>query len=803
MIDQHPVTYFQGKPARALYAAAAPRGLQLSPLSLLAAILVLASPLRSQVIAAYEQTPPGINMSRAATNNISSGSARAATLRNYGAGNGLELAARFSPGGPSRASWDFPINADLSKLAAVQLKLYCARPALARQFNVYIKAGATWYSASFAPEGKGSWEEIVIPKSRFAPEGAADSWQHCSLLRLAAWSGGDGQLSIHLAELHFLPANVNAALLRSGVKDCKESYRYARHIGDALFQIGVLPAVVDEPDCAGTTIRPFAICMLAYPPAASLAQNNALLYSLKRGGKLCVFHSLSPILGTEMELPAGKFTLASAAGLTLGGVLPSPSLLPNSRPFRQQSTAFLALQQLPPQLQVAAWWADSSGRRTSWPAIVECPKGFWMTHVYLNQDPVPGAMTLAAMLARYAPELFPQAAKFLHYQSRQRYLDAAAAGQKESRELLNEAATAYKKGQFSQAIDLARLSQDALANSAGGNANAAAASARRDEIRALWCRRAEGLPGRSWDETAALLAQGRFNALFPHVASAYNAAYPSALVPTRGSGKALSEAIAAGRRHRLAVHAWLSCLGVEDAGENTLEALRRAGRLQRNESGKILSWLCPTQPANRELLQKLVAELASNYPVDGVQLDLIRYPETHSCYCTSCRSSFEAYLGRSLAAWPAAVLGSGAERLSWQAFRQDVINGLVAELARTARQTRPGIIVSAAVYPDARSAKVMVGQDWPLWLKQGWVDLLCPMNYRSSTALFAGDLQRQIQLLGSGDRIVAGIGVSSERLELGELQRQIAASRSAKTRGYILFELTPREAYDLIPKLSP
>lgn len=766
--------------------------------------LVTLIPLRAQVTAAYEQRPPGINMARAATNSITSGSARAATLRSYGAINGLELNAHFAQGGPARASWDFPINANLSNLAAVQLKLYCSRPALARQFNVYIKAGETWYSAIFSPVGKGSWEEIVIPKTRFVPEGAADSWQHCSLIRLAAWQGSSGQLTIHLAELHFLPANVNAALLRSGGKNLQESYRYARHLGDSLFQIGILPAVLEEPDCAGTAIRPFAMSILAYPPAASPAQNSALIYALKRGSKLCAFHALSPILATEMELPAGKFTTAGAAGLSLGGVIPTATQLPGARPFRQQSSAFLAVQQLPPQLQVAAWWADSNGRTTTWPAIIECPKGFWMTHVYLNQDPGPGAMTIAAMLARHTPDTFQNASKFLYYQTRQLYLDATPSSRQTGQRLLNDAAAAYKQSQFQTAIDLARQCQDALADAGSAiGPGASVRTVRRDEIRAVWSRRPDGLPGQSWDSTAAILARGRFNAVFPHVVSAYSAAYPSALVPQSGRGDELAEAISACRRHRLAIHAWMSCLGVEDASDSTLQALRRQGRLQQNEAGATRDWLCPAQLSNRKLLVGIVTELVSRYALDGVQFDLIRYPETHSCFCPSCRKSFELYLRRPLSSWPASVMGSGDDRQAWQAFRQDLINSLVAELAKAARDARPGIAISAAVYPDLTSAKTMVGQNWLLWLNKGWVDFICPMNYRASTALFAGDLDRQTHLLGNGDKIIAGIGVSSERLELSELQRQIAATRAANARGYIFFELTPREAYDLIPKLSP
>ena len=46
--------------------------------------------------------------------------------------------------------------------------------------------------------------------------------------------------------------------------------------------------------------------------------------------------------------------------------------------------------------------------------------------------------------------------------------------------------------------------------------------------------------------------------------------------------------------------------------------------------------------------------------------------------------------------------------------------------------------------------------------KERLLDFVCPMNYRSSSALFANDLSRQKQQLGGLESILPGIGVSSE-----------------------------------------
>ncbi|HOG52096.1 MAG TPA: hypothetical protein PKY10_16025, partial [Lentisphaeria bacterium] len=114
-----------------------------------------------------------------------------------------------------------------------------------------------------------------------------------------------------------------------------------------------------------------------------------------------------------------------------------------------------------------------------------------------------------------------------------------------------------------------------------------------------------------------------------------------------------------------------------------------------------------------------------------------------------------------------------------------------------------GLAVSAAVYHDWQSARTGVGQDWAPWCRNGIIDFVCPMNYRPSSALFAGDLQRQRQQLGSVNRLVPGIGVSSQRLSAEELARQIAVARQAQVPGFMLFELGPREVLDVLPRLTP
>lgn len=738
-----------------------------------------------------------LDLPRAAASSRPSGAAGMAVMR----AAGLEFPVSFAPDGSPRAFWDIPLHLDLSQASAVRLRLYFINPGLASQYNVYIRAGSTWYAAEFAPASTARWEEIIIPKTRFAPEDAPGSWQLCTMLRLAAWKGGSGNLAIYAAEIEFLRPNLSVALLRSGgtAAAASAAYVHARHLGDALFSRGMYPAVFEEADSALSLLLPYRFVYVPMVESGGPSQVSTLVSYLRRGGHAAVFHTLPPPLAGQMGFPSGKFARASQVPGGLGAVLPEQRRLPGAPSFRQHSTAFVAVNpsSIPSSLATAAWWGNGSGASTGWPALLESSQGFWMTHVYLHQDPEAGSRVMAALAERHLPEAGRQAAATLLRQGEIAYAFAPARLRPQAAAMaLAGARQAFAAGDFNLVGELVQNCREALLG-----AETPAAPARAGEFRAVWVRRAQGLPGKSWEETVGILAQSGFNAVFPNVLSPHAAAYPSRLVPAVGGEDSVGACLNACRRYGVQMHAWVSCLGVEDAPAETLRSWRQQGRLQVDARQGGLDWLCPSHPENRALLARMTAELVRRHALDGVHLDLIRFPQSESCFCANCRKGFAA-AGPLAGAWPESVLRSGPDRLRWEQFRRQLITSLVAEIASAARAARSGVTVSAAVYPDWQNARVAVGQDWVPWRRGGTIDFVCPMNYRPTSALFAGDLQRQCQQLGGADRLLPGIGVSSQRLSPEELARQIAAARQAGAPGFILFELGPREALDLLPRLK-
>jgi len=78
--------------------------------------------------------------------------------------------------------------------------------------------------------------------------------------------------------------------------------------------------------------------------------------------------------------------------------------------------------------------------------------------------------------------------------------------------------------------------------------------------------------------------------------------------------------------------------------------------------------------------------------------------------------------------WPKECF-SGARKAEYNDWRCRQITSLVAALSREARKIRPKAEDFRAVfgsYPDCRQS---VAQDWPAWIKAGYLDFVCPMDY--------------------------------------------------------------------------
>ncbi len=115
----------------------------------------------------------------------------------------------------------------------------------------------------------------------------------------------------------------------------------------------------------------------------------------------------------------------------------------------------------------------------------------------------------------------------------------------------------------------------------------------------------------------------------------------------------------------------------------------------------------------------------------------------------------------------------------------------------------PDLQLSAAVwggYPDTIPS---IGQDWAVWLKEGYVDFVCPMNYTEDAFRFSALVEKQMALPGARGRIFPGIGITASESQLrpDEVVEQISILRRLQAPGFALYDLSQTLRQDVLPVL--
>ncbi|MCQ2396128.1 MAG: family 10 glycosylhydrolase [Lentisphaeria bacterium] len=337
-----------------------------------------------------------------------------------------------------------------------------------------------------------------------------------------------------------------------------------------------------------------------------------------------------------------------------------------------------------------------------------------------------------------------------------------------------------------------------------------ALAANAQELRGAWIHSPVGIKGWGWDKTVKVLSDNGFNALFANLAWGATADYPSdVLAPdplaVQKDGTVhdcLQECLDACRKYGVQLHVWIVVCNLgERVPKTLLKQLQEAGRTEKDAEGKETTYLAPQIEENGELLANALKELVAKYEIDGVHLDYIRYPFGACDSSERARKDFEKSLGHEVKAWPADILKGGKHRAEFRQWGRDNITELVRIASRTVRENRPSVQLSAAVYGHWASARDSVCQDAALWVKEGLVDFLCPMNYSGKPEEARGWLKQQLEAVQG--RVPIYSGLANYQCETVEaLQEEIADARRLGADGFICFQLKPEFAEGYLPVLG-
>lgn len=281
-------------------------------------------------------------------------------------------------------------------------------------------------------------------------------------------------------------------------------------------------------------------------------------------------------------------------------------------------------------------------------------------------------------------------------------------------------------------------------------------------------------------------ASARFTDIFFQVRGAGSVAFRSSIEPwapqLAGSiGRSpgydpLATAIREAHKYGLRVHAYMNALPGAATGETETPLYQNhRSWFMVDSSGRTMTpnglyaFLDPGLPAVREYLARLYAEVATRYPVDGIHLDYIRYPEEKGdfSYQPSVVAEFRQTYHTTPEASPA----------SWAAFRRQQVTKAVAAIASAVRQARPGVEVTASVIADTDKAYNQAFQPGLDWVRSGLLDAIAPMAY-------SGDMERFETLCAPyRDQAVRGkvwIGVWADANRNGNLVEEVRRAISMK-----------------------
>ena len=186
-------------------------------------------------------------------------------------------------------------------------------------------------------------------------------------------------------------------------------------------------------------------------------------------------------------------------------------------------------------------------------------------------------------------------------------------------------------------------------------------------------------------------------------------------------------------------------------------------------------WLDPSLPESKSYIKNLITEVITQYPVDGIQLDYIRYPFNNRGaemgFDWSGRMHFEKDTGLNL------DLLTDDTRAMWQAWKIQQVSNLVHDVSTMIRQTKPGLRISAAVYAMPKRLRLNnIQQEWEVWVANGWVDTLNPMTYVTS----ASDLSTQASYVreSTADQALVYPGLLIRQLDTAGLVEQLDSARA-------------------------
>ena len=246
----------------------------------------------------------------------------------------------------------------------------------------------------------------------------------------------------------------------------------------------------------------------------------------------------------------------------------------------------------------------------------------------------------------------------------------------------------------------------------------------------------------------------------------------------------LAVACAEAHKRGLALHAWVNVMpgwrGKEPPRDRRQLYHAHPDWFWRDAQGRRqpLGWyqsLNPCYPEVRRYIVSVMHEIVARYPIDGLHMDYIRFPnEWNASYPRGASVPDYPRDARTLAMFRKATGQSpeGAPR-QWNDWRTAQVTQVVRDIRRMIAKTKPRVKLTAAVGSEPKEARRNHFQDSRGWIAAHLLDAVYPMNYAADHALF----DRRVGAWASTARDVPVVmGIMFDGRSPGSVNRQMAKS---------------------------
>ena len=144
-------------------------------------------------------------------------------------------------------------------------------------------------------------------------------------------------------------------------------------------------------------------------------------------------------------------------------------------------------------------------------------------------------------------------------------------------------------------------------------------------------------------------------------------------------------------------------------------------------------------PSFREFMTNVVVEVATNYDIDGLNLDYGR--AIGLCRSTTCQQEYRAVYNRDLTIDSLAFKINPKRVPSLIEYQEKAVTALITSISDSVKKLKPAIVISADGHPEL--TRYEQGQNSLDWVNRGLVDTVLQMDYHPTINVSATDTVRK------------------------------------------------------------